>query len=218
MAGGTLVTLDWDQLAQPVNDRAGDRVRAQSSGGHRGHHRAPDHGAAGNPPTSSLRRRCWTASTRSSRPAPTSTPPTAAGPTRPCGRPPDAARAGGPLIGADDGCARSAWLLDDDPVQRRVGPHGHAADALLELGRGGGLAKVVGGLPLGDVDVAELRVWVEALVQPAGDEPGLLAHPLGGVLPVSEELLLLAVGTSKALTSNTLMDGSFAVVAWAPPW
>jgi dihydrofolate reductase len=40
MAGGTLVTLDWDQLAQPVNDRAGDRVRAQSSGGHRGHHRA----------------------------------------------------------------------------------------------------------------------------------------------------------------------------------
>jgi hypothetical protein len=47
MAGGTLVTLDWDQLAQPVNDRAGDRVRAQSSGGHRGHHRAPDHGAAG---------------------------------------------------------------------------------------------------------------------------------------------------------------------------
>jgi hypothetical protein len=89
---------------------------------------------------------------------------------------------------------------------------------LLELGRGGGLAKVVGGLPLGDVDVAELRVWVEALVQPAGDEPGLLAHPLGGVLPVSEELLLLAVGTSKALTSTTLMDGSFAVVAWAPPW
>jgi aryl-alcohol dehydrogenase-like predicted oxidoreductase len=32
-----------------VADRAGHRVRAQPSGGHRGDHRAPDHGAAGEP-------------------------------------------------------------------------------------------------------------------------------------------------------------------------
>jgi Aldo/keto reductase family len=44
------------------------------------------------PPTSSRTGRCWTASTSSSRPAPTSTPPTAAGPTRPRGQPHDGAR------------------------------------------------------------------------------------------------------------------------------
>jgi aryl-alcohol dehydrogenase-like predicted oxidoreductase len=48
---------------------------------------------ANSPPrTSSWTRRCWTVSTRSSRPAPTSTPPTAGGPTRPCSRPPDGAK------------------------------------------------------------------------------------------------------------------------------
>jgi aldo/keto reductase family protein len=47
--------------------------------------------ASSPPRTSSWNRRCWTASTRSFRPAPTSTPPTAGGPTRPCSQPHDGA-------------------------------------------------------------------------------------------------------------------------------
>jgi aryl-alcohol dehydrogenase-like predicted oxidoreductase len=50
--------------------------------------------ASSPPPTSPWTRRCWAASTRSSHPAPTSTPPTAAGSTRPCSQRRDGDRGG----------------------------------------------------------------------------------------------------------------------------
>ena len=99
-----------------VVDRAGHRVRAQPPGGHRGDHRAAHHGAAGKPARRRGRRPgrgdCWTASTRSFRPASTSTPPTAGGPTRPCSRPHDGARRTG---AAEAGPLRTCWMKETHP-------------------------------------------------------------------------------------------------------
>jgi aryl-alcohol dehydrogenase-like predicted oxidoreductase len=82
--------------------------------------------ASSRPPTSSWRRRCWTASTRSSRPASTSTPPTAAGRTRPCNQPHDG--------------ARGTWAAEDGPASDRL----HSEAVWRFRRRGGAVGAAVG--------------------------------------------------------------------------
>ena|SRR6266550_8437777 len=83
-------------------------------------------------------------------------------------------------------------LFGDDAVERWRGGEGHLPADLLERLAPHGRLEVLRRLPLRDIDEAELRLWVQALMEPSREKARRMPQVLGGLAPRLEELLLLA--------------------------
>src|SRR6266404_271800 len=78
-------------------------------------------------------------------------------------------------------------LFGDDLVESRVCNVVHLPNGFLESFFAHGGLEVLCGFPLGDIDEAEFRLWVEALVEPGGEKARLVSHQFGGCAPFPEE-------------------------------